>query len=120
MPTEALGLTPPFAADLLRNREGTSRTWPELRAYYKLSATISGTFLKALRAIVYPADSAADGHSLIVKNSTLQADELDASVDRTVAAMNADIAHVNSADDTASASANLIRGDLGLPPIPVS
>ena len=90
------------------------------RAYYKLSATITGTFLKSVRAIVFPTDSAADGHSLIVKNSTLQADELDASVDRTVAAMNTDIKHVNSADDAASAAANLIRGDLGLPPIPVN
>jgi hypothetical protein len=93
------------------------KTLAVARAYYKAAAAQTATFLKSIRKIIWPADTAADGHSLIAKSSAVQALELAASHATSWARLDEVSGDLRAAYRQATAAANLIRGDLGLKPV---
>jgi hypothetical protein len=94
----------------------SSMSLRQAHAYYAALAKIDGTFIVAIRKIAVPVDTAADMHTLIVRETAAQAIFLEASKARAsdLTAMANDL---TKAARNASAAANQIRSDLGLPPV---
>jgi hypothetical protein len=104
----------------LNKKYATFASLAQARAYYKAVAALEATHLKALRAITYPTDTAGDAHSLIVKESALQALCIEGSAVKTVADLDSVQKAFTSTDRAVVAASDLVRGDLGLPPVPKS
>lgn len=104
-----------FAA--LGKKYKTFGTLARARAYFKAASKIDGAFTAALRKIVVPADTAGDLHSLIVKTTADQALDIEGSGVKSWAAVDSVNAALLKSDRNSTAAANLIRSDLGLPPV---
>lgn len=104
-----------FAA--LDKKYQTFDTLKRARAYYKAAAKIDGGFILKLKMITVPADTAADVHSLIAKTAATQALEIEGSGVKSWTDLASVIAAVKKADRATTAAANLVRSDLGLPPV---
>lgn len=96
----------------------TFKSLKQARDYYRAAAKIDGTFIAALKKMTVPDDTKADLHSLIAKTAAAQALEIEGSAVKSWAAQGSVAASLTRAARAASAAANLIRSDLGLPPIP--
>lgn len=92
-------------------------TYARARAYYKADSKLRAVFIGALKLLAVPSDTAGDLHALIAKETAVQALEIEGSAVKT----NADLVSVEkalvSAQRAGTAAANLIRSDLGLPPV---
>jgi hypothetical protein len=92
-------------------------TLARVHAYNKASAKIEGTFILAIKRLVVPADTVGDLHSLVAKATSVQALDLEAAVTRTYAdALRLEPSQI-AAGRAYTASANLVRSDLNLPPV---
>jgi hypothetical protein len=101
----------------LNSKYKTFTSLKNARAFYAAATKIEGTFLTTVKKLVVPADTAADLHSLVAKSAALQALEVEGSTVKTWAAVDSVQRASQSADRAASAAANLVRADLGLPPV---
>ena len=106
------------ANDALYMKYKTFDTLTHVRALYKARATIAGEFIAKVKKIIVPADTAADLHALIAKDAASQALEIEGSGAQSWTEVDSVIAALEKADRASSAAANLVRSDLGLPPIP--
>jgi hypothetical protein len=95
----------------------TNLTLKQARSYYAALAKIEGAFLIAIRKIEVPADTAADMHTLIVREAASQALLLELAKASSIGDLNAAAADLRRAGRNATAAANLVRSDLGLPPV---
>jgi hypothetical protein len=74
----------------------------------------------AIRAIVFPSDTTADAHNAIRLNSSLDALVRQAYGSGSLSQINSYYwPKIDTAGTAASQASNLLRGDLGLPPVPV-
>ena len=101
----------------LLSKYKTFDTLTRARAYYKAVAKIDGEFIAKVKKILVPADTAADLHALIAKDAASQALEIEGSGAQSWTEVDSVIAALEKADRASTAAANLIRSDLGLPPI---
>lgn len=93
------------------------KTLRQARAYYKAAARIEGAFVAAIKAITVPADTAGDLHSLIAKRTAVQALAIEGSGVKSWSAQASVDAALTKALRTAAGASNLLRSDLGLPPV---
>jgi hypothetical protein len=105
------------ANNALRKKYRHDATLAGARAFYKGEAAIEGSFIKAVRAIIWPPDTAGDAHTLIVRETALQALDLEGARVRTWADVGSVEKALTGAERAATAAANLVRSDLGLPPV---
>ena len=101
----------------LDSKYKTFGTLTRARAYYKAAATIEGDFIAKVKKIIVPADTAADLHALIAKSAATQALDIEGSGAQSWSDVDSVIAALEKAARATTAAANLIRSDLGLPPI---
>lgn len=87
------------------------------RNCYASAAKINGAYVTALKGIQVPADTASDLHALVAKVTAVQAVLIEGSKARSWAAFDSAGTPYVKADRAASAAANLVRSDLGLPPV---
>lgn len=87
------------------------------RSYYRAYAAIDGAFVKALKKIAVPTDTKADMHSLIAKVAADQALAVEGSGVKSWTEQESLDAALVKAARVSSAAANLVRSDLGLPPV---
>jgi hypothetical protein len=106
------------ASKKLDAKYGQTFTLKQARAYFTAAAKIEGTFLAAIRAIVVPADTATDMHTLIVRTTASQALYVELSKARTLRDVITADYDLRRVARNSSAAANLIRSDLGLAPVP--
>lgn len=71
-----------------------------------------------MKLITVPADTAGDVHNLIAKPTALQALDIGGSAVKSWAAVSSLEGDLLKAERASAAAANLIRSDLGLPPVP--
>ena len=88
------------------------------RDYFAAAAKLTGALMKAMRAIVFPADSAADAHVVLTKLAAEQALEISGSAVTTLDQSNVIGPQIDKVSSAIRAASNLLRGDLGLPPVP--
>ncbi len=86
-------------------------------AYYKALAAGEGSFIAAVKRIEFPPDTVADVKDLIRKDAATWASEIELSRVRQANLNDAQKVFATRARQ-GSAAANLVRIDLGLPPIP--
>jgi hypothetical protein len=101
----------------LNKKYPSGSTLKRVRAYYAAGSKIEGAFLAAIRKIVVPPDTTSSMRDLVVKTTALQALDVEGSKVKTWADFNDVRAAAKKADRAASAAANLVRSDLGLPPV---
>jgi hypothetical protein len=101
----------------LDHKYPTLGTLSKFRAYYKAAAKIDGTFIAGVRQITFPADTAGDAHSLVARDTAVQALEIEASGVRSWADADSVNKAILSAGRASTETANLVRSDLGLPPV---
>jgi hypothetical protein len=103
-----------FAA--LDKKYRTLKTLKIAHAYWKAAGAITGRFIAAVKGIAVPTDTAADLHALVARDAASQASEIEQSM--VSSADYNDAYKVWTARARAStAAANLVRVDLGLPPV---
>ena len=95
----------------------TFGTLAKSRAYYKADEKIVGKFIAAIKAITFPADMAGDVHTLISREAAFQALDAEGAAAKTWTQVYSVDASEKTAGRAATAAANLIRVDLGLPPV---
>ena len=105
------------ATDRLAKRYKVFRTLKRARAYYRQEAKLSGEFIHDIKGIAVPADTAADLHDLVRRWTADQALELEGSVARSWAEIDDVQAATRKSYRKSTAAANLLRADLGLPPV---
>lgn len=106
------------ANDALARKYRTFRTLTRARAYYKKSAKLDRAFSDGIRLIVFPPEMSADIKSLLAKNAALESAEIEGSGVRSWADVASVFKAVERTSRSASAAANLVRQDLGLPSVP--
>lgn len=105
------------AREALYAKYKTFANLSKARSFYRAYSTIEGAFLAKLKRITVPADTKADMHSLIAKLAAVQALAVEGSgVKSWTEQVTLDGALVKAAR-AVSAAANLVRSDLGLPPV---
>jgi hypothetical protein len=105
------------ARKALNKKYKTFKTLKQARAYYKASAKIEGSFIAAVKALKVPADTAGDLHTMVAKWAAVQALEVEASGVKSWSHQESVDAAIVKAERIASGASNLIRADLGLPPV---
>lgn len=95
-------------------------TLKQQRACVTAFYTAAETFLAALRAIQYPPDTEGDLRALIRAETTVDTFYRDAAGEKTLTALSGWFTKISKAIDVAQTASNLVRGDLGLPPVPIS
>jgi hypothetical protein len=88
------------------------------RQYCTKLATVMRAELLALQAIEYPEDTTADAKALIRADAASEADLRTCAKASNFTAWNRAMSLADKASDRAHEAANLIRLDLGLPPVP--
>jgi hypothetical protein len=106
------------AGDALDKKYKTFGTVKRARAYFKAAAKIEGDFIAGVKNLVVPADTSGDLHALVVKDTALQSLYIEGSAAKSWASVYSVSTAAQKASRAASAAANLIRSDLGLPPVP--
>lgn len=97
----------------------TFGTLARARAYYAAAAKNEGAFMANVKKITVPADTASDLHSLIAKNAAEQALDIEGSGATSWTDVTSVADAIQKADRASVAAANLVRSDLGLPPVPI-
>jgi hypothetical protein len=106
------------AINALAAKYKTFGTLARARAYYKAAAALEGRFVASMKLITVPADTTGDFHTLIIRITALQALDIEGSGVKSWAAVSSLQSDLLKAERAAAAVANLIRSDLGLPPVP--
>jgi hypothetical protein len=106
------------AGAALNKKYPTFTSIARARAFYKAAAGIEGTFIKGIRGLICPTDTVSDAHAFVARLAAVQALYIEGSVAKTVSDLVSVSNALTGADRAASAAANLLRGDLGLPPVP--
>jgi hypothetical protein len=88
------------------------------RAYWKGAVKLEGAFIAAVKKIAWPPDTAGDAHTLLVRETSTQEIEIEGTVVKSWAQQTNVQSAWNKATRLASAAANQVRSDLGLPPVP--
>jgi len=105
------------AGAALNKKYKTYGTLARARAFHKAAAKIESDFIAKLKKITVPADTASDLHSLIAKDAATQALDIEGSgVTSWADVVSVDAALLKAAR-ASTAAANLVRSDLGLPPV---
>jgi hypothetical protein len=107
------------AETVLNKKYAIFGTLARARAYYRADIALRSAFITELKKIVPPADTAADLHTLIGREATEQALEVEGSGVTTAAHLTSVQSASVGADRAAIGAANLVRSDLGLPPVPL-
>lgn len=94
-----------------------SFTLKQVHTYNAAASKIESAFIAALKRIVLPPDATADMHTFLVRETALQAIEIEQSTTRTIADANDAGPSVVRAFRDALAAANQLRSDLNLPPV---
>jgi hypothetical protein len=101
------------------NKRATLKSLSALRSVTKQLADLQGTFLACVRAIPWTPAFESDVHDLLKAFSAVQVLYLDLAASKTFSIFNYYNAKL-TAETASTAAANQLRGDLGLPPPPVS
>lgn len=94
-----------------------TRTFEETRTYYRELATAEHAFLLAIRKVDFPADARSRVELLLKLTAESEAWQLRGSAARTRSALDKIQPAILRADQAASLAADLLRRDLGLPPL---
>ncbi len=105
------------ASKALAKKYKTFGTLKRAKAYYKALSKLDGTFLADIKAIVVPADTAGDMHDLVRKTAADQALELIAAHSTSWPDLDRTYKSLTKSWERSTAAANLLRSDLGLPPV---
>lgn len=89
----------------------------QVRAFYAASVKIETKFITALKKLVVPPDTVTDLKTLIVRHTALQALYIELSKSPSIGDANSARTDIARAERQASAAANQLRLDLGLPPV---
>jgi len=95
----------------------TFKSLKQARRYWRASAKIEGTFIAKIRIIQVPPDTAADMRKLIARVAASQAIELEAAHAKSWLSLSRTDAAMDKIFRRHTAAANLVRSDLGLPPV---
>jgi hypothetical protein len=93
----------------------TAKTLAQLRRIYAQVAASEATFIADLKAVIWPAQVAADIRALVRAEVVLHRTEVEASKARSWTAMDEAAATIRGQDQHASDLAAIVRDDLGLP-----
>ena len=102
----------------LNNKYKVFYTLAQARAYYKAAADNEGTFIADVKGIAMPPGSAGDLHDLIRAAAAEQAGLIGGRKVRSWAAEASADSEEGKNNRRVSAAGNLVRADLGLPPVP--
>ena len=105
------------ASKALAAKYKTFGTLARARAYYKANAKIIGTFVARVRNVTVPADTAADFHSMTAKWLAVQSANVEASGAKSWSTLDSAGTAELIAWRLATAASNLVRSDVGLPPV---
>ncbi|MEO8230413.1 MAG: hypothetical protein ABI628_11725 [Chloroflexota bacterium] len=94
-----------------------TRTFEETRTYYRDLAKAEHAFLVAIRTVDFPADARSRVDLLLKLTAESEAWQLKGSATGTRSALDKIQPSIVRADQAASLAADLLRRDLGLPPI---
>lgn len=92
-------------------------TLKQAHACFAAQAKVDGDFVAAIKKLVVPPDTAGDLHTLIVRETALQASDLVMAHAGSIKELNDRTADNRRAGDAATAAANQLRSDLNLPPV---
>ncbi|MGZ8501340.1 MAG: hypothetical protein ACXWW6_00655 [Candidatus Limnocylindrales bacterium] len=93
------------------------RNFEQTRTYYRKLAKAEHAFLVAIRTVDFPVDVGPRVDLLLKLTAESEAWQLKGSVAKTAAALDKIEPSIRRADQAASLAADLLRKDLGLPPI---
>jgi hypothetical protein len=94
-----------------------TRTFEETRTYYGELARVEHAFLVAIRKVDFPADARSRVDLLLKVTAESEAWQLKGSAAKTRSALDEMQPSILRADQAASLAADLLRRDLGLPPL---
>ena len=92
----------------------------QVHALYAGYAATEGDFATGLRAMVFPESMQTDVHEVLKDEAAEQVIQLELSKVKTWADADLLYKDLDAASNARSGACNLLRGDLGLPPVPVS
>jgi hypothetical protein len=105
------------ATKALERKYPTFKNLTAARTYYRVSGRLEAAFIKAMKAITFPTDTASDAHALIRAETAIQALEAEGASVHSWSDVASVEAAMTKAGRNSSAAANLVRSDLNLPPI---
>jgi hypothetical protein len=85
----------------------------------RVSYEVLEVFMKAIRAIAFPPGAGGDVSALLHADATLDTYYRDAYGEKTLAAIETWFPKLDKASLTSQAASNVLRLDLGLPPVPI-
>jgi hypothetical protein len=94
-----------------------TRTFEETRTYYRELAKVEHAFLVAIRKVDFPAEARSRVDLLLELTAESEAWQLKGSAARTRSGLDKIQPSILRADQAASLAADLLRRDLGLPPL---
>lgn len=106
------------AVKALDRKYPTFKTVAQARTYYRKAAKLERAFTDAVRKIQFPPDMASDVKSLLAKDASLQSLYIEAGNARSWTEFDSVSSAITKTGRSASAAANLVRQDLGLPSVP--
>jgi hypothetical protein len=98
---------------------GPTNTAAQLKACYGALYTAEEAHIQAVFAIKFPAGMKADVNQLITTNTQVASASEGLSTSSDPATDDTDLASVNTEQNASTAAAELVRHDLGLPPVPL-
>jgi hypothetical protein len=106
--------------DALWKKYGKQKTLAQQHALFGGQAAAEQVFMDGIRGLVFPDSMQSDVHDLLKALAEQQLLDLELSKTKTWSAAEALYKADDAASTAASSASNLLRGDLGLPPVPVS